>query len=104
MFKSEPITEQDMQDAENNLVWLSTIDNPFDYFNEFENWLNFDLRKGYNCCALVARLACVSENMSNYFYNREIERAVDQVVDNDPSGLFIKVRKGTKKHREGVEK
>ena len=101
MFKSEPITDKDLEEAENNLVWLSTIDNPFSYFDEFENWLNFDLRKGYNCCALVARLACVSDSMSNYFYNREIERAVDQIIDNDPLGLYIKVRKGHEKRHGG---
>ena len=43
---------------------LSTTDNPFDPFNDFTSWYMFDCEKGHNTCARLARIANVSETMS----------------------------------------
>ena len=40
--------------------WLTTVDNPWDPRDEFQNWLNFDIVHGYKTCETLdeeARLA-----------------------------------------------
>ena len=45
-------------------VMLTTIDNPFDPFEQFTSWFMFDVEKGYNSCGRLMRVAKVSDNMS----------------------------------------
>ena len=50
---------------------LTTIDNPYDPFEDFDSWLMFDKEKGYNCCEKVARIAQLSDDMSEKEINEE---------------------------------
>ena len=40
----------------NNEFMITTFDNPFDPFYQFDEWLLFDNMKGYNTCGHLARL------------------------------------------------
>lgn len=74
---------------------LSTIDNPFDPFEDFSKWFLFDQMNNYKCSERVARRALVdSDSMSPNEIEEEIERIIDEIVSEDPSGLFIKVEIG----------
>ena len=72
---------------------LSTIDNPFDPFEQFTSWLMFDDAKGYNSGGYLMRIANVSEDMSETEYDDEINRAIDEIVTTNPLGIYIKVTK-----------
>ena len=48
---------------------LTTIDNPFNPFKDFDSWFLFDVEKGYNSCAYLARIA----KTSNEFTEQEWE-------------------------------
>lgn len=74
-------------------VALTTVDNPYDPIDEFDSWLMFDVTKGYNSCSYLARTTFTSEVLSDQENNREIERAIDNIVINDPSGIYKKVVK-----------
>lgn len=72
---------------------LSTIDNPFDPFLDFENWLNFDTTNKYNCCEYLARIAKTSENLTLYDENQAIDEAIDEIVKSNPLKIYKKVSK-----------
>ena len=43
---------------------LTTIDNPFNPFTNFDDWYAFDTSKGYNTCAYLDRICNSSENFT----------------------------------------
>lgn len=74
-----------------NICALTTIDNPFDPFDQFSQWFLFDTEKGYNSCSYLARIAQTSDEMSEQEYNHEVERAIDEIVTVNPLGIYKKV-------------
>lgn len=48
-----------------NNCMLTTFDNPFDPFEQFTSWFMFDVEKGYNSCAYLARIAKLTDDMSD---------------------------------------
>lgn len=76
-------------------VMLTTIDNPFDPFDQFDSWINFDLEKGYNSCAYLARIAFTSDALSEAENEAEIERAIDEIIKYDFMNIYKKVVRET---------
>jgi len=74
-------------------VMLTTEDNPFDPFEEFEEWYQFDITKGYNTCGYIARVAITSPNTSLPDQWLGIERAIDEIVEYNLTGNYVKVFK-----------
>jgi len=70
---------------------LTTIDNPFDPFDDFDNWRAYDEAKGYHSCGYVARIAATSDALSKVDEQIEIEKAIDEIVDMNVFGLYKKV-------------
>ena len=76
---------------------LTTVDNPFDPFDQFTSWYLFDMEKGYDCCGRVDRLANYSDDMTEYEIDYEYERAIDRLIELDVTDLFKKVTRETSK-------
>ena len=72
---------------------LTTVDNPFDPFEQFSSWFLFDVEKGYNSCGKLARIANVSESMSETEFNDEIDSAIDKLIKVDFLDIYKKVTK-----------
>ncbi len=72
-------------------VMLTTFDNPYDPFDEFDPWFMFDIEKGYYTCSLLARIARYSEDFSVIEDKLETERAIDAIIDNDFLNIYKKV-------------
>ena len=53
--------ENDSQDYE---VMLTTVDNPYDPFTQFDEWLMFDEDHGYHTCSYLARIAKDTDGLS----------------------------------------
>lgn len=70
---------------------LTTIDNPFDPFTQFDSWLRFDEDKGYNTCSYLARIAKVTDDMTELEEEQEIERAIDEILTLNPIHIYKKV-------------
>lgn len=60
---------------------ITTLDNPFNPIDDFDNWYSFDMEKDYGTCSYLARIAIVSDILSEQDYNEEIERAIDEIVE-----------------------
>lgn len=72
---------------------LTTIDNPYNPFEEFTSWFLFDVEKGYNTCAYLGRIARTSDQLSDEENNREVERAIDEIIKYDFRNIYKKVSK-----------
>lgn len=71
---------------------LSTIDNPFNPIDDYEQWLSYDISHGYNTSNWLANVAKTSDLLPIDDNNLEVERAIDEIVSIDPE-FFIKVTK-----------
>ena len=71
---------------------LTTVDNPYDPFQDFDHWFVFDIVNGYNSCGYLARVATTSEQLTEEENLHEIERAIDEIVLYNPK-LYKKVIK-----------
>lgn len=70
---------------------LSTVDNPWNPFTNFDEWYAFDVGHGYHSCAVLDRFARTSDALSDADNSLEISNAIDEVIKFDPFHRFIKV-------------
>lgn len=69
-------------------VHITTIDNPFNPFEDFASWYDFDMEKGYCSCERVARLAKTTDDMTELEIEEETERATRRLVEIDPLDIY----------------
>jgi len=79
---------------------LTTIDNPYDPFEQFDQWFVYDSIKGYNSCSYLARIARTSEQLTTEENEKEIERAIDEIVLYDFMNIYKKIKREIKKDSE----
>ena len=77
-------------------VMLTTINNPYNPFKHFEEWLAYDemLARQENrptCCGYLARMAYYSDELSDKEIEDMNERVIDEIVELNLSGKFLKV-------------
>ena len=80
----------------NNDCALTTIDNPFDPFTQFDSWFQFDVEKGYYSCSRLARVAELSDDMTEQEVSEAIESAIDTIIKYDITDMYKKVNRTTK--------
>jgi hypothetical protein len=67
-----------------NDYMLTTYDNPFNPFTEFEIWFKTDLLLGWNCCQTLANEANTSDVASDEVNDKDILSAMKRIVQNYP--------------------
>ena len=72
-------------------VMVTTTDNPYDPFTQFDQWYSFDILQGYNTCSYLARIAKTSPDLSPLDQAIAIEEAVDEIVEMNLLGNYKKV-------------
>ena len=70
---------------------LTTVDNPFDPFEQFTSWFMFDEEKGYHTCSYLGRIARTSDQLSEEENELENERAIDEILKYDFRNIYKKV-------------
>ena len=63
------------------MVRITTEDNPFDPFTEWNEWYFYDLSKGYSTCERLDRLAKTSSELSDEINDEELNDAIDQSIE-----------------------
>lgn len=74
---------------------LTTKDNPYDPFDQFDLWFMYDIEMGYNSCGRLARVARISENMTQQEEDEEVKRAIDSIIANDFLNIYKRFYKQT---------
>lgn len=75
---------------------LTTIDNPFSPFDDYDAWFAYDLRSGYNSPSYLARVVVTSEDLSETDQLLAIEQGIDEIVELNPLGIYKKVQRELK--------
>ena len=76
-----------------NRCALTTVDNPYDPFDEFTSWFLFGEEKGYHSCAYLGRIARTSDQLSEEENDLEVERAIDEIILYDFMNIYKKVKR-----------
>lgn len=72
---------------------LTTFDNPYDPIEQFDDWYRFDMDKGYSTCCYLARIARTSDQLTDAENDREVERAIDEIIKYDPFNIYKKIKR-----------
>ena len=72
---------------------LTTKDNPFDPFKDFDGWYQWDEAHGYCTCGLIARIVKKDNCLTERDQQISIAIAIDSVLTNDPFGFYELVAK-----------
>lgn len=83
---------------------LTTKDNPYNPFTEYEAWLMFDSRMGYNTPGFLARLTFLPDDFPESYDDEIIDDIMDEIVNQNVSGMWIKVSRETFDSRPFVER
>ena len=82
---------------------LSTVDNPFNPWTDFDKWYDFDCLHGYNTVGLLARHATISDSIPESTNNALINLACNEIMKTNPE-FYIKVfENDSNEFRKGIE-
>lgn len=72
---------------------LTTVDNPYDPVKQPDEWQIYDeVIKGYNTCGYLDRIANTSDELSDEENEKEINRAIDEIVRINVLGIYKKIK------------
>lgn len=69
---------------------LTTVDNPWNPFTNYDEWWEFDHEMQYNTAEFLARIANVSLDLSDADQGNAIEQAIDEIVQQNVRGIYTK--------------
>lgn len=70
---------------------ITTVDNPYNPFDNFKEWYVYDTSRGYHSTALLGRIVVSSDELSEADQALAVEQAVDEIVLYNVTGKYKKV-------------
>ena len=61
-------------------MMLTTIDNPFDPFTQWNEWKRFDEDMKYYTLSYLARIVKTSDDLSDTYNDQAIDDAINEIV------------------------
>jgi hypothetical protein len=84
----------DTSDEITSEFMLTTVDNPYDPFTQWDEWFAWDLHAGYNTPGLLARLAYVPDDLPLGDQHLAIQDAIDEICKENATGVHMMVKRG----------
>ena len=75
----------------NTTYMLTTIDNPYNPFTQFDLWQQYDHDKGYYTTEYLARIAYTSPELSDADQDLAIDLAIDEIIEYNVLGIYKRV-------------
>jgi len=75
---------------------LTTTDNPYNPFDNFDKWYNQDLllarQQGRpDCLGYWARMSRVNSQLPSGMYDKAVDTALDEIIEFNVTGKYMKV-------------
>ena len=70
---------------------LTTVDNPYHPIDQYDQWRQFDMERGYSTEQRLAKIAKTSYYLTDQENQRNINAAIDDFIRLDELGLYRRV-------------
>lgn len=70
---------------------LTTVDNPFDPFTQWDDWYAWDFRAGYHTPGALARQVITSDDLSDADQRDATNLAIDEICQENFLGVYKSV-------------
>lgn len=64
----------------NKEIRVTSVDNPYDPFTHWEQWLLYDANAGYNTCGRLANVTIISDAMSDQEIYDNVEAGINELM------------------------
>ncbi len=75
----------------NDQVMITTIDNTYNPFTQYEEWFALDEARGYHSTGLLARYVYSSYDLSDQDQAIAIAQGIEELIKANPFGMYRKV-------------
>ena len=69
---------------------LTTKDNPYSPFDQFDLWLQYDIEMGYQTCERLGKIIQIEEGMSDKEKEDAMDRAIDEIIKYDDLDIYCR--------------
>jgi len=70
---------------------ITTLDNPYNPFTQYDEWWALDEARGYHSLSLLARYVVSSEELSDEDQAIAVSQGIDEMIKDNPFGMYRKV-------------
>ena len=70
---------------------LTTIDNPYNPWTQYDEWFAWDAQAGYHTPGYLARIVRSSDELSDEDQSLAIEQAIDEIIEENVLGIYKRV-------------
>jgi hypothetical protein len=79
--------------ADDNDIMLTTIDNPWNPFTNYEEWYAYDRAQGYDTPGYLARITRMSFDLSDEDQEQAILNAINEIIQLNIRGIYRTIRR-----------
>lgn len=85
----------DTDSLDSSEFMLTTVDNPYNPFTQYEEWMEFDATLGYHTPSFLGRVVVLSNELSEADAALAVQVAIEQIVQENVLGLYRKVSRSS---------